>query len=446
MAACAKHFLGYSATKGGLNLAEVNLTEHDILETFAYPFAAAIAECDVKSIMVTYSSINGVPASINKPLLRDLFRGRLGFQGNLLCDGGSIEMCVSHQHVCGTNAEAGIKAIQAGLDANTPVSEAYRYLPEAVEQGKIKLDLIDEAVERVLRLKFDSACSRIPLSRNTKSRLSSPTSASSMTPSRGSWRRKSLILLKNDGDLLPLDGRFKRIAAIGPQLDTLRAFYSAFTVPASVESTQELFKGSKKEKAEKSSMGGASDAVEKDLARKVQDEEPVYGLEPFFHEVAIDFALDRHRAVHPSALYFEHPAGRPAPGGREGIPDRVGPRLRLYPPQTGKSFAAALETAGRADAIVLPSATSPDGSPARPGKGATALPCASREYSRNCSRRSPRWGNRSCWCCSTASHTTCSGQASMSQAILDVWTSGPKAPRRLPGSFLARSILAASCP
>ena len=73
VAACAKHFLGYSATKGGLNLAEVNLTERDILETFAYPFAAAIAECDVKSIMVTYSSINGVPASINKPLFRDLF-------------------------------------------------------------------------------------------------------------------------------------------------------------------------------------------------------------------------------------------------------------------------------------------------------------------------------------------------------------------------------------
>ena len=281
VAACAKHFLAYSRTQGGLNIAEINLSDRDIYEYFAFPFESAIHCSDLKSIMVTYSALGGIPVSIHRGLLRDLLRKRMGFTGNLLCDGGSIEMCVTHQHVCETMQEAGLKAMLAGLDADTPVTEAYSYLPELVRSGQLKLELIDEAVRRVLKLKlemglFDNrfvdegkVVEIFTHQKNNHQNIAQKIS------------EESIILLKNSGDILPIKSTVKKIALIGPHMDSIMAFFGAYTMPASIEMYQQIFKSSKLGHDSQATMGGVAQAEQKRLSdHKEQDES--YGFDKFY--------------------------------------------------------------------------------------------------------------------------------------------------------------------
>ena len=281
VAACAKHFLGYSRTQGGLNIAEINLTDRDLYEYFAFPFESAIHTCDLKSIMVTYSALGGIPISIHQGILRDLLREKMNFKGNLLCDGGSIEMCVTHQHVCENMQEAGLKAILAGLDADTPVTEAYLYLPDLVRQGKLKMEVVDEAVSRVLRLKFEMGLfeNRYVDEKNIDMVFIEKKENHMDTAKR--IAQESVILLKNKDNLLPIPAETEKIAVIGPHADNMRAFFGAYTMPASIEMYQQIFKSSKLGQDPKATMGGIVQAEQKQL-NEVPQEDRSYGFDRFY--------------------------------------------------------------------------------------------------------------------------------------------------------------------
>jgi beta-glucosidase len=280
---CAKHFLGYSISQGGINQAAIHIGQRDLYEKFAYPFEAMIHEAGLRSVMCTYSEIDGIPVSVNRAILRDLLRDKMGFQGSAICDGSSIELCVEQQHVCRDMKEAAIMALEAGLDADTPVTVAFHHLVEAVQEGLVKMAVLDEAVSRVLTGKFELGLFENPYVDEGKV-LDVFSSPSGKRISR-QIADESIILLKNENDLLPLGRAMRSIAVIGPHADSLRSLFAGYSMPASLEMLKGFVKGmagKKKDKEEKATMAGVTDALKKtntpDGKKKPQDIGQIMGL------------------------------------------------------------------------------------------------------------------------------------------------------------------------
>jgi len=252
--ACAKHFLGYSIPQAGLNMAAVRIGERELYETFARPFEAAIHESDLAAIMVTYSEINGKPVGTSKEILRDLLRDTMGYTGSVICDGGSIELTVTKQHVAKDMEEAAILAIEAGLDADTPVTEAYHYLPGAVRKGLVDEAYIDEAVRRVLEAKFKLGLFENPFVDEEK--VETVFDLPEQRQLSRSLAEKSITLLKNEGNLLPLGKDVKKIALIGPHADALRdTLFAGYSFPVALEMIQHMMQG------QKATMQGVADKM-----------------------------------------------------------------------------------------------------------------------------------------------------------------------------------------
>jgi len=272
-AACGKHFLGYSRTQGGLNKAEVNLSDRDIYEYFAFPFEAAIHEYDLKSIMCTYSSINGVPASINKGIMRKLLREKMGFNGVLLCDGGSIEMVQTFQHTSETLLEAGILVIEAGLDADTPVTEAFSGFPQAIRQGRLDIQLVNEAVNRNLTLKFELGLFENPFVDESSINCAFSESEKGNSTLALKLAEESIVLLKNENSLLPIKNDHRKIALIGPHMDSIRSCFPGFSMPSALEMYKVIFEDLQSDLT----MGGIADAEIKVQEEKREEQAKGFG-------------------------------------------------------------------------------------------------------------------------------------------------------------------------
>jgi beta-glucosidase len=213
--ATAKHFAVHGAPESGTNTAPGNISEREIRETFFVPFHAAVAEAHVGSVMASYNEIDGIPAHINSWLLRRVLRQEWGFRGYVTSDGGGLQSLIETHHVARTKEEAARKAIAAGVDFDLSDGSVYATLLPQVRNGVIGEAEIDHAVGRILAAKF-----RLGLFENP---FVDPEYAAQTT---NSWQHqqlarraaeKSIILLKNDGNLLPLDlQKVKTIAVIGP--------------------------------------------------------------------------------------------------------------------------------------------------------------------------------------------------------------------------------------
>ena len=124
--ATAKHFLGYGMADGGRNIGAVQLGERDLLEVQARPHGAAIAEAGLESVMCAYSDVNGEPAAASRHLLTDMLRGILGFEGMTVADYGAVNALCTRQQTATDAADAGVQALQAGLDVELPGSLCYK--------------------------------------------------------------------------------------------------------------------------------------------------------------------------------------------------------------------------------------------------------------------------------------------------------------------------------
>ncbi len=211
VAACAKHFLGYGAVTAGRDYAATDMSEGTIREIFLPPFRAAV-EAGVAAIMPAFTDLNGVPMTANAALLGDVLRGELGFDGVIISDYHAIAELLNHG-VAGDLAEAAALALKAGVDIDM-MSDAYRLgLPVALERHLVGMDDIDAAVRRVLSLKEKLNLFQDPYRRG---RATDAPNAQARALARTVGAR-SLVLLKNEGNALPLAGR--RIALIGPLAD-----------------------------------------------------------------------------------------------------------------------------------------------------------------------------------------------------------------------------------
>jgi len=216
--ATAKHFTAHGTPEGGRNTAPGNFSAHVIREVFLPPFEAAVREAHVATVMASYNEVDGVPAHANRWLLTDLLRGEWKFPGLVVSDYFGIAELERRHHVVATLAEAGRVALDAGVDIEVPQVEGFATLAADVKAGQVPIASIDRAVARVLRAKFLLGLFEHP---TIDANLEAERPADRALARRAA--DETLVLLKNDGDLLPLDAaRLKSIAVIGPNAAVTR--------------------------------------------------------------------------------------------------------------------------------------------------------------------------------------------------------------------------------
>jgi beta-glucosidase len=218
VAATAKHFCAYGAATAGRDYAAVDISERTLREVHLPAFAAAV-RAGAAAIMPAFNDIAGIPMTAHKALLRDYLRGELGFDGVLVSDYNAIRELI-HHGVAADIVEAAVLALKAGVDIDM-MAEAYRKgLPVALERGLVTMGEIDECVLRVLRLK-----ERLGLFADPYRRGSRAEAAEAVAARRRLAREvgaKSLVLLKNIKDTLPLPESVGHIVVAGPMADAWR--------------------------------------------------------------------------------------------------------------------------------------------------------------------------------------------------------------------------------
>jgi beta-glucosidase len=233
--ATGKHFLGYGLPEGGMNHAPVHLGPRELRETFAEPFAAAIRDGGLASIMNSYSSIDGVPCAGSAAILDELLRDELGFDGVVVADYFAVALLMTHHRVAADKGQAAALALTAGLDLELPQADCYAApLKERIEDGTVAMEIVDQAVARVLASKFKLGLFDAPYVDAPAAAARFDTEADRTLARQAAVQ--SIVLLRNEGDLLPLDPTAtKRIAVVGPTADDVRLLQGDYHYPAHVE-------------------------------------------------------------------------------------------------------------------------------------------------------------------------------------------------------------------
>jgi len=213
--ATAKHFAVHGQPEGGTNTGPGNYSERILRENFLVPFQVAVEEAKVGSVMASYNEIDGIPSHVNRWLLNRVLREEWGFRGYVTSDGDGLQMLIQTHHVAGNKLDAAAQAIAAGVDYDLSDGSVYRTLIAQVKQGTVPESDVDRAVARVLATKF-----RLGLFDNP---FVDPDYAEKTTNSPEHRQialkaaQETIVLLKNDKNLLPLDlSKLKTIAVIGP--------------------------------------------------------------------------------------------------------------------------------------------------------------------------------------------------------------------------------------
>ena len=213
--ATAKHFAGHGQPEAGTNVGPANYSERTLREVFLASFEAAVKEGRVISVMPSYNEIDGVPSSINKWLLDEVLKKEWGFQGYTTSDYYALTQLQDLHHVVNDKAEAAKLAIEAGIDVETPDPDVFPMLVQLVKEKKVSETTLDGAVARVLKAKFLLGLFEQPYV--DENRAVQITNSQANQALAAEAARRSIVLLKNNNNLLPLDrSTLKSIAVIGP--------------------------------------------------------------------------------------------------------------------------------------------------------------------------------------------------------------------------------------
>ncbi len=218
----AKHFAGYSAPQAGINLAPASIGEREMRTMYLFPFEKAVKEANIYSIMPSYSEVDGIPAHANKFLLTKILREEWNFPGYVFSDYGGVNMIMTFHHTAKDKPTTAMMAINAGVDLEAASPDIYASsLKELVKSGKVSESLIDKAVKRILSVKFKAGLFEKPYADTTLLKSRVHTQAHIDLSQR--IAEESVILLKNDNKLLPLDiSKLKSLAVIGPNADQVQ--------------------------------------------------------------------------------------------------------------------------------------------------------------------------------------------------------------------------------
>lgn len=228
VASTAKHFLAYGLSEGGMNMSSCKLSERDIYEQAAMPFEAAVKEADIAGVMSSYNDIDGEPVTGSIRWCRSLLRDKWGFQGLLVQDAGAMPRLAGVQRVVDTMQEAGILGVKSGLDLELMSDCCFgTALIAAVRRGLVEEHYIDEACARHLTLKFRLGLFDNPYLDTGKVQKVFHSPERAATARR--MAQESIVLLKNDNNILPLSREIGKLALIGPQADYLRGLFTNYS-------------------------------------------------------------------------------------------------------------------------------------------------------------------------------------------------------------------------
>ncbi len=226
--ATGKHFAGHGQPENGTNIGPLNLSERLLRETHFVPFEAAVKEASLFSIMPAYHEIDGVPVHANHWMLDTILRKEWGFQGTVVSDYYAMTELQARHKVAVDLADAAKQSLEAGLDIELPDPNVNKTLAEQVKAGKIPESLIDQAVSRILYQKFQLGLFENPYVDADKAAKMTDTVDDRALAAEAA--RRSIVLLKNDKNTLPIDKtKLKSIAVIGPNAN--RAHLGGYTDP-----------------------------------------------------------------------------------------------------------------------------------------------------------------------------------------------------------------------
>jgi len=237
--ATGKHFVGYGKSEGGMNWAPPHIPEREMREVYLKPFEAAVKEGNLRSIMPAYNELDGVPCHANKGLINDLLRNEWGFDGIVVSDYYAISMLESYHKVTKTKGEAALLALDSGVDVELPTTDCYSiHLKKEVEKNPALVNVLDSVLTRVLKMKFELGLFENPYVDSSKA--ASLFDNSEQRALALEIAQKSIILLKNDENTLPLNREIDSIAVIGPNADSIRNIVGDYAYPCHIETLAEM--------------------------------------------------------------------------------------------------------------------------------------------------------------------------------------------------------------
>ena len=241
--ACAKHYIAYGEGTGGRDAYDSQISMRKVREVFLPPFRKAV-EAGCATFMSSYQSIDGTPVTANKRALRGLLKEELGYDGFVVTDWNNAGSLISNQHVAGDMETAAKKTIEAGNDMIMNTNEFYEAALRLVRNGIVPEELIDDAVRRILRIKFKLGLfdGRANSATVAGAYPGSGSAAHNAVGQDGSIigckehldtaleiTRQSIVLLENRNNTLPLSGTEKKIAVIGPNADDIQSHFGDWT-------------------------------------------------------------------------------------------------------------------------------------------------------------------------------------------------------------------------
>jgi beta-glucosidase len=239
--ACAKHWVAYGAAEAGRDYNTTDVSERNLREVYFPPFKAAV-DAGVGTFMSAFNDLNGVPSSANRFTLTQVLRGEWKFDGFVVSDYTSVEELIKHG-VAANGAEAAREALNAGVDMEM-VSRLYnKHAGELMKQRELSTQTIDEAVRRILRIKFRLGLFDKPFVDEARERNAIFNSAN--VAAAREMATRSIVLLKNDHDVLPLDKHLQSVALIGPLADSRNDMLGSWNGDGKPEDAVTLLQGLK---------------------------------------------------------------------------------------------------------------------------------------------------------------------------------------------------------
>lgn len=211
VAACLKHYVAYGACESGRDYNTTNMSLSMLHNVYLKPFKEAVKE-GAATVMAAFNDLNGIPCTVNSYLLRDILTEEYGFQGFVVSDANGIKECVNHG-IAEDTYDAGVKAANAGLHMDMGTHIYKEYLAEAVSKGEISIDIINDAVRRILTVKMWLGLFEQPYVTEERIRLNEKIEPEHVDLALEA-AKKSIVLLKNDDNILPLN-KNNKISLVG---------------------------------------------------------------------------------------------------------------------------------------------------------------------------------------------------------------------------------------
>ena len=240
--ACTKHFAAYGAAEAGRDYNTTDMSEHTLREVYLPPFRATV-EAGVGSLMASFNEIGGIPATANRHLMTDILRGEWGFGGVLVSDYTGINELVPHG-IAADEKEAGEKALNAGIDMDMTGAVYLKYLRRSLDEGRVSLRQIDDAVRRILRQKFLLGLFDDPYRYLDSLRERETLGKPEFRAKAREIAVRSIVLLKNDRGVLPLDPSSRMtVALVGPMVSERASLNGAWAGSGVREESVTLLEG-----------------------------------------------------------------------------------------------------------------------------------------------------------------------------------------------------------